>query len=45
MHSFQQSHPSRVRELKLKYYVLGIWAQQSHPSRVRELKRCVLRLV
>ena len=33
-----KSHPSRVRELKLKSSAEEMKHQESHPSRVRELK-------
>ena len=34
----QESHPSRVRELKLQQVEFATRKGESHPSRVRELK-------
>ena len=39
----QESHPSRVRELKLDAAVEAGKITQSHPSRVRELKHYEVR--
>ena len=35
----QESHPSRVRELKLQQVEFATRKGESHPSRVRELKQ------
>ena len=37
-----QSHPSRVRGLKLGHFLDTRFSQSSHPSRVRGLKRNML---
>ena len=38
-----ESHPSRVRELKLELVHLILALDESHPSRVRELKQLISR--